>query len=227
MNDWHYQHYGETKGPVDDNQLRALAEAGVVNMGTPVWRTGYANWIPLSQSDFQFLSSVGPAVTAGAGGAAIAAGQAYGGPAGDYVVDNRGMWQMFTDGLTKNYVTFTGRARRKEWWSFFLFYFLMIVLLMVIGIGIDMAAGNIGGRSSGKQFPIATVVLVGVTYLGTLLPYLAITVRRLHDIGLSGWLILVSFIPYIGGIAILVMMLIPTQFGPNKHGPAPKAPKAV
>lgn len=228
MNDWHYQHYGETKGPVDDNQLRALAEAGVVNMGTPVWRTGYANWIPLSQSDFQFLSSVGPAVTAGAGGAAIAHAQARGSVAGEYVVDDRGMWQMFADALTKNYVTFTGRARRKEWWSFLLFYILLIVLAVAIGMGIDGAMGNLGQQASGSpKVPVATISIVGLTYLGTLLPYLAITVRRLHDIGLSGWLILVSFIPYVGAIALLVMMFIPTQFGPNKHGPAPKAPKTA
>lgn len=226
MSDWHYQHNGETKGPVDDAQLQALAEAGVVNLATPVWKTGYANWIPLSQSDFPGLASVGAPVTAGAGGAALAANQA-GAAAGEYVVDDRSMWGFFTRALTERYVQFTGRARRKEYWSYILFWIIFFILLCIVGAAIDFAIGNLGPDPDRPPMPIVLGILVGLYYLATLLPGLAITVRRLHDLGFTGWLILIMFIPYVGGIALLVMMLIPTSFGPNKHGPAPKAPKAV
>ncbi|MEL7542578.1 MAG: DUF805 domain-containing protein [Pseudomonadota bacterium] len=47
--------------------------------------------------------------------------------------------------------------------------------------------------------------------------------RRLHDIGITGWAILVHFVPYIGGIAFLIMMILPTKKGGNKWGPAPVA----
>jgi uncharacterized membrane protein YhaH (DUF805 family) len=226
MSDWHYQHNGETKGPVDDAQLQALAEAGVVNLATPVWKTGYANWIPLSQSDFSGLARVGPPVTAGAGGAALAANQP-GSGAGEYVVDDLSMWGFFTRALTQRYVQFTGRARRKEYWSYVLFWIIIFVALSIVGAAIDFAVGNFGPDPDRPPRPIVMMIVLLLFYLGTLLPGIAITVRRLHDIGFTGWLILISFIPYVGAIALLVMMVIPTSFGPNKHGPAPKAPRAV
>ena len=225
MSDWHYQHNGETKGPVDDAQLQALADAGVVNAATAVWKTGYANWIPLSQSDFPGLASVTPAVTAGLGGAALPGNLP--GATGQYVVDNQSMWQFFTRALTERYVQFTGRARRKEYWSYVLFWVIVFFVVGIIGLVIDFAVGNLSSGSDARPMPIVLGVLLVIYYLGTILPGLAVTIRRLHDIGLSGWLVLIMLIPYIGGIAILVMMVLPTSFGPNKHGPAPKAPAAA
>ena len=225
MSDWHYQHNGQTKGPVDDAQLQALADAGVVTQATPVWKTGYANWIPLSQSDFTGIANVGVPVTTGAGGAALAG--AAGAAAGEYVVDNQSMWGFFTRALTERYVRFTGRARRKEYWSYILFWMILFFVLCVVGAAIDFAIGNLSTDLDRHTMPIVMMILLGLAYLATLLPGLAVTVRRLHDIGFSGWLILIMLIPYVGGIALLVMMFIPTSFGPNKHGPAPKAPKQV
>lgn len=222
MSDWHYVQNGETRGPVDDGQLKALAEAGVVTIATPVWKTGYSDWIPLSQSDFAFKDSAAPAVTSGARGAALGAGAGY--EAGDVEVDDQSMFRFFTRALTERYLRFTGRARRKEYWSYILFWVIAFVLVLVAGVAIDFAMGNIGPHHELRPQPVATAVLMGLFYLGTLLPSLAITVRRLHDIGLSGWLILISFIPYVGAIALIVMMCLPTNFGPNKHGPAPKNP---
>lgn len=221
MNDWHYQHNGETKGPVDDNQLKALADAGVVNAGTPVWKTGYENWVPLSHTDFAYLDTVPPPPTAGRGGAALSVdtGATWG---ADVVVDDRGMWQMFTDALTKNYVNFYGRARRKEFWSYYLFLVLTILVIVAVFGAVVTAAGG-PDTDAGQTLLSIGGAVYGIVVLGLMLPTLAMWVRRLHDLGLSGWLFLIWFTG-LGAIALIIMALIPTQFGPNKHGPAPKAP---
>lgn len=62
----------------------------------------------------------------------------------------------------------------------------------------------------------------GAFMLAILFQSLAVTVRRLHDIGLNGWWILVALIPFIGGIILLVMMIFDGQEGENKYGPNPK-----
>lgn len=224
MTDWHYQYNGETRGPVDDAQLQALAEAGVVNLATPVWKTGYPDWIPLSQSDFPFLSSVGTPVTAGAGGAALAASH-LGAPGGDVVVDDLSMWGFFVRAITERYVKFTGRARRKEFWSYYLF---LTILFVGVAIVVNILMFNAGGPEdpSGRNvFAIGNIVMI-VMFLALFLPTLGMWVRRLHDLGFSGWLFLIYFTG-IGAIVLFVMAMFPTNFGPNKHGPAPKAPKSV
>lgn len=129
-----------------------------------------------------------------------------------------GLWSYFWRGLTQNYVNFAGRARRKEFWGYFLFW--MISLLVIAGIGLftDVEVGNIDSDVS----PVITVGLGGAFLLATFLPGLGMIVRRLHDIGLSGWLYLVILIPTIGGLVILVFALIPTQMRENQWGPVPQ-----
>ncbi|MCO6539089.1 MAG: DUF805 domain-containing protein [Gilliamella sp.] len=111
----------------------------------------------------------------------------------------------FIDCITKNYANFNGRARRKEYWMFVLFY----IILTFITIIIDKMIGS----------PLAiTAILV----LALFLPSLAVTVRRLHDISKSGWWILLQFIPYIGGIIILVFCVMDSTPGSNQYGENPK-----
>ncbi|MCO6552162.1 MAG: DUF805 domain-containing protein [Gilliamella sp.] len=111
----------------------------------------------------------------------------------------------FIDCITKNYANFNGRARRKEYWMFVLFY----IILTFITIIIDKMIGS----------PLAiTAILV----LALFLPSLAVTVRRLHDTSKSGWWILLQFIPYIGGIIILVFCVMDSTPGSNQYGENPK-----
>ncbi|OCG34043.1 DUF805 domain-containing protein [Gilliamella sp. Gris1-4] len=111
----------------------------------------------------------------------------------------------FIDCITKNYANFNGRARRKEYWMFILFY----IILTFITIIIDKMIGS----------PLAiTAILV----LALFLPSLAVTVRRLHDTSKSGWWILLQFIPYIGGIIILVFCVMDSTPGSNQYGENPK-----
>ena len=139
-----------------------------------------------------------------------------------------GLWNFFWAGITTNYANFHGRARRKEYWGFGLFYTLGIVLLLGIGLAIDEAVGNF---DYGSQAPVATIVMVTLAVLAGFLPGIAISVRRFHDIGLSGWFYLVMFVIgfALGGIvAILaiVLGLIPSQKRENKWGPVPDGVEA-
>ncbi|MCM3600019.1 DUF805 domain-containing protein [Robertmurraya korlensis] len=107
--------------------------------------------------------------------------------------------------VLKNYIGFQGRARRKEYWMFFLFNFLITILLSLIETMLGL-----GG------------ILSGIYGLAVLLPSIAVSVRRLHDIGRTGWWMLLSFIPVIGLIVLLVFAVLDSQPGENKYGPNPK-----
>lgn len=136
---------------------------------------------------------------------------------------DRSLWGHFVSAWTSNYVTFQGRARRKEYWGFALFYMLALFILSFIGLAIDGALGNLGG--SNGDGPVATVVVMVLGLLFFFLPGIAITVRRFHDVGLSGWLYLlfiVLSVIYIGGIIIFVISLLPSQRHDNKWGPPPE-----
>lgn len=110
-----------------------------------------------------------------------------------------------------NYANFEGRARRKEYWMFYLFHMIFLVGLLMIAIMISAATDFFWSMA----LPI-------LYFLATLIPYLAVCVRRLHDTNKSGWYYLVSFIPYIGGIWFFVLSVIDGDRGPNQYGPDPK-----
>lgn len=105
----------------------------------------------------------------------------------------------------KNYVNFQGRARRKAYWMFVLFNIIVAIIASVI----DNVLGT-GG------------VIGGLYSLAVLLPGLALGVRRLHDIGKSGWWLLIALIPLIGFIVLLIFAVTDSQPGENQYGPNPK-----
>jgi uncharacterized membrane protein YhaH (DUF805 family) len=113
--------------------------------------------------------------------------------------------------VLKKYAVFDGRARRKEYWFFVLFNVIISIVLAVVdaAVGLSTDAGNVG-------------VLGGIYSLAVLLPSIAVTVRRLHDTERSGWWILISFVPLVGGIILLVFTLFDGTPGPNKYGADPK-----
>ncbi|MGC1633352.1 MAG: DUF805 domain-containing protein [Gelidibacter sp.] len=119
----------------------------------------------------------------------------------------------YLDAFKNKYGDFEGRARRTEYWMFMLFHLLIIFILAFLSallMGFDLAF--IGG--------ILLILYVLVSFI----PTLAITVRRLHDTGKSGWFYLLSFIPYIGGIILLVFTVQDSEYMTNKWGSNPKAP---
>ena len=113
--------------------------------------------------------------------------------------------------VLKKYAVFNGRARRMEYWMFILFNIIITVVLALI----DYLTGTFSPR--------AGVGLLGGLYaLAVLIPSLAVTVRRLHDIGRTGWWILIGLIPVIGGIVLLIFMVLDSESGTNEYGPNPK-----
>ncbi|MGV2939655.1 DUF805 domain-containing protein [Mesobacillus sp. LC4] len=107
----------------------------------------------------------------------------------------------------KNYANFKGRARRKEYWFFNLFHILIMGTLYLAGSAVES---------------LLLFVVILIYYFLTLIPYLSVTVRRLHDIGYSGWMYLVNFIPLVGGIILLVFTCLDSDANDNKYGPNPK-----
>ncbi len=121
--------------------------------------------------------------------------------------------------VMKDFGNFRGRSRRSEYWYFVLFYVIFLIVAMVLD--------NIFGTtfSFDSEFGY-TALPYGWFYVATalvhLIPGLAVVVRRLHDVGKSGWFYLIIFIPLIGAIWILVLMFTDSQYGDNKWGPNPK-----
>lgn len=119
----------------------------------------------------------------------------------------------------KRYAEFHGRSTRTEFWMYTLFQFLLMMLILAIAIPVAMASGGNERQAAGRM--LWAMIPIAVIALGFAVPTIAVTVRRLHDQNLSGWLYLLSFVPYLGGLAILVMMCLPGTKGPNRFGPDP------
>ena len=113
----------------------------------------------------------------------------------------------------KKYADFTGRARRKEYWMFVLLSFGLYIVSAIL----DSVAG-MSGTIGGVYGPIMTAVA-----LGLLVPSIAVGVRRLHDTDRSGWWLLLAFVPFVGGLVLLVFMILEGSRGSNRFGPDPLA----
>jgi uncharacterized membrane protein YhaH (DUF805 family) len=112
------------------------------------------------------------------------------------------------------YADFTGRARRKEYWMFTLVSVIISFVLRFLD-GVLHPDGNVGLLSMG--------LLEGLYSLAVFLPSVAVSVRRLHDTGRSGWWQLIGIIPVIGWIVIIVFLATDGERQPNAYGPDPKA----
>lgn len=106
--------------------------------------------------------------------------------------------------LTVNYCNFSGRSSRSEYWWFMLFQF-------IIGVAIGIIFGD----------DTTSKVVSGIINLAFLLPGLGLCVRRLHDIGKSGWWVLLALIPLVGAIILIVWYTKPSTPYPNEYGPVP------
>ncbi|MDR2441363.1 MAG: DUF805 domain-containing protein [Planctomycetaceae bacterium] len=126
--------------------------------------------------------------------------------------------------VLKKYADFSGRARRSEYWRFTIYNTIILPLFLTsIGI-IFIFIMNISGAKTETKF-IVIGVLSAVYLLYNLLiflPSLAVCVRRLHDTGNSGWLVLIVLIPIIGLIILLVFLVQDSQPGNNQYGQNPK-----
>lgn len=114
----------------------------------------------------------------------------------------------------RRYTDFSGRSRRKEYWMF-----LLGVLIVAIVLGIVEGIVGLSGMVGGVYGPLTLIFLLGI-----IVPSIALQVRRFHDQDKSGWFVLLSFIPFVGGLIVLVFMCLEGTKGPNRFGPDPKNP---
>ncbi|MEZ4917146.1 MAG: DUF805 domain-containing protein [Chitinophagales bacterium] len=119
--------------------------------------------------------------------------------------------EWFLKVVRDNYANFNGRARRKEYWMFVLFNMIFAVVAMVLDNVLGIAIDSIG------YGPI-----YGLYTLAVLVPGLAVAVRRLHDVSKSGWWLLIAFIPLIGGLYLIYLMVKDSDPGSNEYGSNPK-----
>lgn len=222
---WYYAENGEQRGPFTEDEMTARVREGALARETLVWNPGLTEWTALRETSLgRWLPAAappppppaaggsvpsvgGPSLAKGAPAPAAAGAPPYADarPAPDDA--DLSMWEYFVRAVTRDYVGFQGRARRKEYWSYVLFSFLIIV-------GATFVAALLFGEGLGN-------VVNGLLSLAFLLPGLAALVRRLHDRGYSGWLALVMLVPVVGVIALLVLAVLPSEPRPNKYGPVP------
>jgi uncharacterized membrane protein YhaH (DUF805 family) len=113
-----------------------------------------------------------------------------------------GFGQAISSGFS-NYVNFSDRASRSEYW----FWILFVIIGDIVAMAIDYALG--------------IQVISTLFSLAVLLPGIAIAVRRLHDLDRSGWWVLLALIPLIGAIILLIWFCSRGTDGPNRFGPDP------
>jgi uncharacterized membrane protein YhaH (DUF805 family) len=129
-------------------------------------------------------------------------------------------WGYFMKSM-RMYVDGNGRARRSEYWWFIFFQSLILLPPVFLGFFFFVLGGDSyddGLEIIGSLF----LVLAGIVWLGFILPSICVTVRRFHDVGLSGWLVLLGVIPYVGGLITFIITLLPSQADRNVYGPNPK-----
>ena len=114
----------------------------------------------------------------------------------------------------KNYAGFSGRARRTEYWMFALVNFIIGAVLIILWFVPKI----------GTLFIVLSILFL----LGTIVPGIAVSVRRMHDQDKHGAWVLIGLIPFaIGPIWLLVLTCLPGTVGPNQYGPDPKDPNAL
>ena len=131
----------------------------------------------------------------------------------------------FTDAVKNcvrnNYLGFSGRASRSEYWWFMLFLQIVpIVGYVLVFAYISVALGEEGATMSFETL-MNLLSLPSLVTLAFLLPALSVSVRRLHDTGKSGWMLLITLIPCIGLILWLVWMIEDGQAHDNAYGSVP------
>jgi uncharacterized membrane protein YhaH (DUF805 family) len=123
-------------------------------------------------------------------------------------MENKMKW--FLKVVRDNYANFKGRAQRKEFWMFQLFAFIFVILLIII----DGITGSLDPISGFGLFS-------GIFTLALIIPTIAVSVRRLHDTGRSGWWYFAILIPLLG-LIVLIFWCFDSDSEENKYGENPK-----
>lgn len=108
------------------------------------------------------------------------------------------------------YAQASGRASRSEYWWFQLFLVL---------VGLAWYAAFFAALVIDRSLWLVLALGIAVFYIGSFLPILGVTIRRLHDSDKSGWWLLIAFVPYVGGFILLILLVLGSTPGPNRYGP--------
>jgi uncharacterized membrane protein YhaH (DUF805 family) len=131
------------------------------------------------------------------------------------------MWAHFKACVGRNYSNGDGRATRKEYWSFIFFWWIgFIILSFAVGV---LSAVTYTDYGASPAVVAVAFILAGLGFLWLVIPSIALSSRRLHDVGLSGWLYLLAMVPYLGAFFLFVVALIPSEKRANQYGPDPFA----
>lgn len=118
--------------------------------------------------------------------------------------------------VLRQYADFSGRARRKEYWMFTLFNTIFLIVAIIVDNVIKLTLPGV----------LPYGILYFICAFAVLIPGLAVSVRRLHDVGKSGWMILISLIPIVGSIWLLVLLVTESDPYENAYGQNPKSGNA-
>lgn len=195
MTEWYYANGGERRGPVDQADFDDLIRRSIIRPETLIWTEGMTDWRPAGE-ELQGMVPSGPPRMAGETAAEAGVG-AYGG------ARPMGFVEAIRDGFAR-YVDFKGRAMRSQFWWFYLAW----VIGYLVTTALDFAV--LGMPENGA--------FNGIFFLATFLPLLAVMVRRLHDIGKTGWWVLICLIPIVGSIVLIVWFCQKSDQGHNKWG---------
>lgn len=192
--EWYYAVEGASIGPVSQSEFESLVRSGTIRSDTLVWQEGMADWLPYGRADA--ISDEQPLSPRMPGSDTADPARA----------DANTFMGALKDGFAR-YVDFKTRSTRSQYWWFTLW-------MILFSIGAAMIDGMMGMGDSG---PVGLLVS-----LGTFLPSIAIGIRRLHDIGRTGWWFLIVLVPLIGWIVLIVFWCTRTQEEPNRWGMPPQ-----
>lgn len=205
---FYYVSEGQQQGPVSTQELLNLARYGKISGNTLIWRQGYAQWIPLKESELD-LSFLPPPITPSK--AVVTLPQIKTVQTEEFSMKNnseptqKNIFSNYYLGTLAKYATFSGRASRQEYWFFTLFN-----LLISFSLGLIDALLQTGE------------IFSSLYSLAVLLPSLAVACRRLHDIGRTGWWLLLALIPLLGWIILIIFHCLDSEAGTNQYGENPK-----
>lgn len=228
---WYYAEGQERRGPVGENEVRSMAESGLIRPDTLVWTAGMENWqkasatLPAGIRPAHWGGEAPPPVSRPARReqpeGASAAETGAGGPwqdtrqagaesaARDPGAPDPDTFMGAVKTCFAKYATFSGRARRPEFWWFALFTFIGSMITGFIDVSIFGTQSESG-------------ILSPIFSLAMLIPSLAVGVRRLHDTDRAGWWYFLILVPLIGFIVLLVFFVSRGTEGPNQYGPEPR-----
>lgn len=122
----------------------------------------------------------------------------------------------------KNYVNFSGRASRGDYWWYFLGYVIVVVILALVDSAVFGGGQTSADMSEGVSVSYNAGLLASIWIIANIIPQIAISIRRLHDTDRSGWFYLLVFVP-LANLYLVYLMFVKGTSGDNRFGADPLA----